>query len=242
MITGRISITYRYFIELPDGSTGILECKTTNYNCQDKWANDTVPINYEYQGRHYMAVMNLNVVYFACLYGNNENEFIIRKMDRDLETELILIEEEENFWLENVQKKVEPPYTEKPDLVLESIRRFCGPAEVDADEVKLGSTHAKSIEKYLELKEKKSSVDAESKRLESEMKTVYAGIVEEMGISCKATLKTGTENYIVTYNPVYRTGIDKKNLERLKLQHSDIYEDYVSVTESRRFSVKKGAA
>ena len=231
-----------FFIELPDGSTGILECKTTNYNCQDKWANDTVPINYEYQGRHYMAVMNLNVVYFACLYGNNENEFIIRKMDRDLETELILIEEEENFWLENVQKKVEPPYTEKPDLVLESIRRFCGPAEVDADEVKLGSTHAKSIEKYLELKEKKSSVDAESKRLESEMKTVYAGIVEEMGISCKATLKTGTENYIVTYNPVYRTGIDKKNLERLKLQHSDIYEDYVTVTESRRFSVKKGAA
>ena len=231
-----------FFIELPGGATGILECKTTNYNCQDKWANDTVPVNYEYQGRHYMAVMNLDVVYFACLYGNNENEFIIRKMERDLETEQGLIEEEENFWLENVQKKVEPPYTEKPDLVLESIRRFCGPADEDADEVALSSAHAGAIERYLELKEKKSAVDAESKKLEVEMKAAYTGIVEDMGISCKAALKTGNGNYIVTYNPVYRTGIDKKNLERLKLNHTDIYEDYVTVTESRRFSVKKGAA
>lgn len=67
-----------YFIVLPDGSTGIMECKTTNYNCQEKWANNSVPVNYEYQGRYYMAVMNLNVVYFAYLYGNNENEFIIQ--------------------------------------------------------------------------------------------------------------------------------------------------------------------
>lgn len=41
-----------YFIELSDGTVGILECKTTNYNCQDKWANDGVPLNYEFQGRH----------------------------------------------------------------------------------------------------------------------------------------------------------------------------------------------
>ncbi|WP_321012115.1 YqaJ viral recombinase family protein [Eisenbergiella sp.] len=48
------------FIDFGDGRTGILECKTTNYNCQNKWANDSVPVNYEYQGRHYMAVMNLD--------------------------------------------------------------------------------------------------------------------------------------------------------------------------------------
>lgn len=231
-----------YFIEFPDGSIGILECKTTNYNCQDKWANNSVPINYEYQGRHYMAVINLNVVYFACLYGNNENEFIIRRMERDLDMEADLIEEEEFFWQENVQKKEEPPYMEKPDLVLESIRRFTGPADKDADTIKLKSAHAKDIKKYLELREKKSSLDAESKRLEAEMKSAYSGIVEDIGVSCKATLRSGAEEYTITYNPMYRTGIDKASLEKLKINHPDIYDDYVTVSESRIFRVKKGAA
>lgn len=231
-----------FFIEFPDGTLGILECKTTNYNCQDKWANNSVPINYEYQGRHYLAVMNLNVVYFACLYGNNEDEFIIRKMERDLDMEADLIEEEEYFWWENVQNREEPPYTEKPDLVLESIRRFCGPAEADGEMMILKSGHAKEIQRYLELKEKKSAADAESKRLETEMKSAYCGIIEEMGVNCKAKVKTGAEEYVVTYNPAYRTAIDRKNLEKLKINHPVIYDDYVTITESRRFSIKKGAA
>ena len=63
-----------------------------------------------------------------------------------------------------------------------------------------------------------------------------------MGVNCKAHLQGTAESYIISYNPVYRTGIDKKNLERLKLHHPDIYDDYVTVSESRRFSVKRGAA
>ena len=61
-----------YFVELPDGSTAILEIKTTNYNATGKWWDGTheiVPLNYELQGRHYMAVLNVNKVYCCCLYG-----------------------------------------------------------------------------------------------------------------------------------------------------------------------------
>ena len=43
---------------------------------------------------------------------------------------------------------------------------------------------------------------------------------------------------MISYNPMYRVSIDKKALERLKIQRPDIYDDYVSVSESRRFSVK----
>lgn len=232
-----------FFIEFPDGTKGILECKTTNYNCQGKWADGSTPVNYEYQGRHYMAVMNIDRMYFACLYGNNENEFFIRYMERDLDIEEDLIAEEEYFWKENVEKGVEPPYTEKPDLVLESIRKHIGPADKDAGQVKLGHRHLGSIRKYLELKEQKARHDGESKKLEEKMKEAYAGIVEEMGVSCTAVLKDGGTEYVVSYNPAYRTGIDRKGLERLKAQHPALYDDYVSTTESRRFSVKtKGAA
>ena len=47
---------------------------------------------------------------------------------------------------------------------------------------------------------------------------------------------------IVTYNPAYRTTIDKKGLERLKINHPDVYDGYVNTTESRRFAVKKKGA
>ena len=231
-----------FFIDFGDGTYGILECKTTNYNCQDKWANNSTPVNYEYQGRHYMAVMNISKVYFACLYGNNEDEFFIRYMERDLELEEDLIAEEEYFWNDNVKMGVEPPYTEKADLVLESIRKHYGPADKDADKVNLNRKHKVGLERYLELKEQKSKLDHESKKLEEQMKESYAEIVEEMGVSCTGVLKDGGTEYIVTYNPAYRTGIDKKGLEKLKVQHPDVYDDYVNTTESRRFSVKKKGA
>ena len=231
-----------YFIEFADGTTGILECKTTNYNCQNKWSNDSVPVNYEYQGRHYMTVLNLDKVYFACLYGNNESELIIRCVERDLDIEEDLIAEEEYFWKEYVEKGVEPPCTEKPDLVLESIRRHCGPAEKDADQVNLDRKHVVELERYLQLKEEKARHESEVKKLDSLMKEAYAGIVEDMGVSCTGVLKDGQVEYLVSYNPAYRTGIDKKGLERLKIQFPDVYDDYVNTTESRRFSVKKKGA
>lgn len=76
-----------YFVELPGGRTAILEIKTTNYNAKDHWwsedGQEIIPLNYEAQGRHYMAVMNIDEVFYCCLYGNNEDEVIIRHIDRD---------------------------------------------------------------------------------------------------------------------------------------------------------------
>lgn len=57
-----------YFIRFPDGSIGILECKTCNYNAKDKWADDGIPENYVLQVRHYLAVMNMNK---ACLLSTD---------------------------------------------------------------------------------------------------------------------------------------------------------------------------
>ena len=57
-----------YFVELPDGTTAILEIKTTNYNARDNWwmnGKETVPVYYESQGRHYMAVTDIDDVSFA---------------------------------------------------------------------------------------------------------------------------------------------------------------------------------
>ena len=236
-----------YMVELPDGTTAILEIKTTNHNAKDNWwynGEEIVPIIYESQGRHYMAVMNIDRVYFCCLYGNSEDEAIIRRIDRDMAYEEELIALERDFWENHVLTKTPPPYVEADgDLILESLRRKLGPADKDAEQVKLGRKHLGSIRKYMELKEQKARYDSEAKKLEEKMKEAYAEIVEKMGTSCTGVLRNGSEEYVVSYNPAYRTGIDKKGLERLKVQHPDVYDDYVNTTESRRFSVKvKGAA
>lgn len=44
-------------------------------------------------------------LYFACLYGNSENDFLRRYMERDYELEQQLILEELDFWQNYVQKK-----------------------------------------------------------------------------------------------------------------------------------------
>ena len=228
-----------FFIEFADGSYGILECKTTNYNCQEKWANNTIPVNYEYQVRHYMSVMNIDKAYIACLYGNNEEEFFIRPIERDLEIEEDLLAEERYFWEEKVLKREEPEYVEKADLVIASIKKHFGPADPEASSVVLSSKNLSGIKTYLNLKEEKVKLEGEVKRLEERMKQAYLGVLEELGASCTGTIMDGTTKYVVTYNPIYRTTIDKKGLEKLKVQHPDVYDDYVQTTESRRFAVRE---
>lgn len=98
-------------VTLPDGSTAILEIKTTNYNARDKWeynGKPIVPQYYEVQGRHYMAVLDVARVYYCCLYGNNEDEVIIRSIDRDRDYESELIFLEESFWVNHIEKRYSP--------------------------------------------------------------------------------------------------------------------------------------
>ena len=143
-----------YFLELSNGQTAILEIKTTNYNNKDKWRDgkkEIIPINYELQGRHYMAVMNINRVYFCCLYGNNEDEVIIRHIERDLEYESEMIALEEDFWVNHVQAKKPPPYTETGELILESVKRHVGNADPKAPEILLVGNHETNIARFLEL-------------------------------------------------------------------------------------------
>jgi len=229
-----------YFINFPDGTTGILECKTTNHHNSDKWADDAIPINYEYQVRHYMSVMNINVAYIACLYGNNENEFVYRRIDRDLDIEADMIESEKFFWEYHVQGDVPPPYTESGDLVLASLRRYMGSADASIAEITLPQSFAKDLDLYTERHEQKLQLTRQADVIDKELKHLQAKVAAEMGTGCKAVCRTPSKSFRITYNPFSRTGINKDNLEKLRLNHPAIFEQYVTTTESRRFSVKKG--
>ncbi|MHB8061762.1 MAG: YqaJ viral recombinase family nuclease [Ruminiclostridium sp.] len=210
-----------YFVELPDGTTAILEIKTTNYNAKDKWwdgKKEIVPQNYVLQGRHYMAVMNIDRVYYCCLYGNNENEVIIRQIDRDLIFESELIALEEYFWENHVLAEVPPPYTENGDLVLSSVHRHFGFADPEAPDITLDEGYAASIAQYLELQQSKSELDSQVRMIEAQMKQIKGLIASEMGRSCTASCEIAGIRYFVTFNSVPKPVIEKDNLTRLKAQ------------------------
>lgn len=231
-----------YLVELPDGTIAILEIKTTNYNAKDHWwynGKEIVPVYYESQGRHYMAVMNIDRVYFCCLYGNNEDESIIRHIDRDMDYEAELIEMERCFWHDNVLSKVPPPYTEDGELILESLRRQLGPSEKDAPPAVLAMPQYALITRYLELQEQKSTLSKQEDQIENEMKRLKAHLVAAMGKSCSAVYTDTNGGYAITYNPVRKATISKDGLERMKEVHPDIYNEYVTISESRRFNIKQ---
>ena len=229
-----------YMVDLPDGTTAIVEIKTTNYNAKDKWwynGEEIVPVYYETQGRHYMAVMNLDRVYYCCLYGNKEDAAIIRRIDRDMDYEMELIALEQDFWENNVLAKSPPPYWEDDgDLILESLRRTLGPADKDAPPVSLNRAQSARVTRFLELQEEKGRRDADTKAVEAEMKRLKALIVADMGTSCSAVSEDGCT---ITWNPVRKSGVSKEGLERLKAVHPEIYTEYVTISESRRFNIKR---
>ncbi|MBQ3422053.1 MAG: YqaJ viral recombinase family protein, partial [Romboutsia sp.] len=62
------------------GEKAFLECKVTNSFNKKEWSA-TVPIHYQIQMNHYMAVTGATHCYVAVLIGNEE--LVIHKLDRD---------------------------------------------------------------------------------------------------------------------------------------------------------------
>lgn len=233
-----------YFVKMPDGTTAILEIKTTDEFGTDAWwfkGKESVPVYYEVQGRHYMAVTDIDRVFFCCLYGRSEDAVIIRELQRDFAYEEEMIYLEQEFWNNHVKKKAPPLYTEDGKLVMESVLNHIGPADKNAPPVTFGKGMSTALIRYLQLQEEKKHSDIHSKKLESEMQRLKGILIAEMGSSCTAVCEKDGCNYTVTYNPVRKPGIDKNGLLRLKLQYPEIYEEFVTFSEWRTFHVKSKA-
>lgn len=228
-----------YFFETPNGTVGVLECKTGNIHTKEKWDNDAVPYHYEVQCRHYMAVKNYNLSYCACLFGNSENDFVYRCIERDLDFEENLILQEEAFWTENVERKIEPMLYGDGDLVLASLRRY-QTQRTGLDEILIESGYGDALEEIYRMKLEKAAIDSDSRKLEQKIKTAYGKFVEMLGNATRGlcVAADGSE-YHISYKPVLRTAIHKDNLQRMKLNDKELYEKYATTTESRTFQVKK---
>ena len=185
-----------------------------------------------------MAVMDIDRVFFCCLYGNTEDETIIREIHRDMAYEEEMVFLEQGFWDSYVKKQVLPPYLEDGDVILASARQYCGRADKDADAIVLRGTMPSTLMRYMQLQDQKKQSDKYSKKLEADIQRLKAILAAEMGTNCRAVCDMGGSRYTLTYNPVRKMMVDKDNRMQMKLQYLEIYEQFVTVSEFRTFHVK----
>ena len=100
--------------------------------------------------------------------------------------------------------------------------------------MELTKAQSERVRQYLALRDEKGVLGSDTKKLESELERLKALILADMGGSRAAVYADGCGSYTVTVDPSRRVGILKDNLLRLKECHPDIYEQYVTVSESQK--------
>lgn len=98
-----------------------------------------------------MCVVNINRAYFCCLYGNNEDEVIIRQIERDMSYEEELVAMEDIFWHDHVLAENPPDYTEDGDLIMKSLEHTLGPVNKDAPAVIITPAQFTKVVRYQQL-------------------------------------------------------------------------------------------
>ncbi len=200
------------------GENAGLECKTASPFMADKWKDGQIPIHYQLQCHHYMAVCNADCWYIAVLiYGR---EFKFYKIERDEEIIRNLIQIECDFWEDHVQKRIlpDPDGSKTADSVIAEYYSQSVPQSVPL------TGFDEKLRRRQEILALIDRMDTEKKQIEQELK-LYLGEAEI----------AENEHYRVSWKSVSSNRLDEK---RLKEEQPEIYKKYRKETVSRRFMIK----
>lgn len=202
------------------GEKSILECKTANQYLAKEWENDNIPASYILQCQHYMAVMDYERCYIACLIGGQR--FVHYTIDRDEELITVLIEKEKNFWLNYVEKK-EPPAIDGSKASSELLSKLY-PAS-NSNSIELSKDMEKLINEKFQLKSNIEQIEDRVNEIDNILKQSLED--NECGL---------TEKFKVTWRNYNRASIDSK---KIKADCPEIYKKYIKTSNYRKFDIKE---
>lgn len=196
-----------------------LECKTTNSYAKKDW-EDGVPIQYEIQCHHYMAVTGYNAWWIACLIGNEA--FVYKKIERDQEVIDYLIQIEKDFWHNYVLKKEMPA----PDGSKNSgdLLKMIYPEATPNTSIDLQNDFTKDLER-------RDDIQTLIKKLETEKAQIEQTIQAEMKDFEMATVG----ERLITWKTINSNRFDTKTFKK---DYPDLYSQYAKQNAYRRFVVK----
>lgn len=209
------------FDRLVVGEDAGLECKTVSPYSADKWAG-TVPLHYQLQVQHYLAVSGYRKWYIAAvIFGQ---DFVIREIHRDEQMIADLIQIEEQFWNEYIVKGIMPePDGSKSASELIAKKYF-------------RSDYEKTIQLYgqEEQLQRREEISMLLEKLEKEKNAIDQKIKLQMEDAAYAT----AGNYRISWVTAQSQRIDTK---RLKAEAPDVYDKFSKDSTCRRFMVKPAA-
>lgn len=206
------------FDRLVVGEKAGLECKTVSAYSADKWKNGKIPLHYQLQVQHYLAVSGYECWYIAALILGRD--FIVHKIERDEDMIQDLITIEERFWKQNVLSD-NPPDPDGSINYTEMLnKRFTGIADK--------SMYLYGVQEELERREE---IDNLLTHLTQEKNEIDQKI--KLRMQDAAYGEAGA--YRVSWVPYSQTRIDSI---RLKKENPEIYQKYTKTVNGRKFTVK----
>ena len=210
------------FDRLLVGQNAGLECKTVSPYSSELWKEGNIPIHYQMQVQHYLAVSGYECWYIAAIILGKE--FLIRKIERDDELIQSLITIEQNFWKDHVLAGCMPD----PDGT-KQYSELLAKMYYKGDEQKIVD-----LSNFDSMLKRRAEVDALICKMEQEKEAIDQKIKLEMQDAAVGVAK----DYKVYWSNVETGRLDTK---KLKEEKPEIYQNYVKVGSSRRFSVKRAA-
>ena len=164
------------------GEKAFLECKVTNSYSKKVWQMG-VPIHYQIQVNHYMAVTGATHCYVAALIGNEE--LIIHRIDRDEEIIDEIMKLEAMFWDKCILGGEIPP----PDGSLDYSIVLQGLYKDSKDEELILFEQEKLLDRYDEITAIYKEIEVERKTIEqyrqAQMKEYEGGFIGDRRITWK---------------------------------------------------------
>jgi predicted phage-related endonuclease len=197
-----------------------LECKVTGSYGKKEWEKD-IPVQYEIQCHHYMAVTGYSAWWIAVLIGNEK--FIYKKINRDEEVINYLISLEKSFWENHVLSRQMPA----PD------------GSYDADkliksmypESKKGKILSINKDEFKNKLKRRDEIIELIKKLEREKNQID----QEIQFAMKEAERAYISNRVVSWSTVHRTRFNYKDFKK---DYPDLYKQYAQKMSYRRFQVR----
>lgn len=200
------------------GEDAGLECKTASPYMADKWKDGEIPIHYQIQCHHYMAVCDTRAWYIAVLiYGK---EFKFHKIERDEDIIADLIQIEKDFWEDNVLSRTlpAPDGPKAADKVIASYFK-----ETEPVSILLPPSFDGILKHRQDLVSAIDEMEKEKKQIEQELK-LYMGKAET----------AENDQFKISWKPVDSSRVDG---DKLKEEQPEIYARYQKTIHSRRFTI-----
>lgn len=201
------------------GENAGLECKTASAYSSGKWKDGEIPPHYLIQCYHYMAVTGKKEWYIAVVILGQDFKYAKITWDEAIIQNLTAIEYD--FWNNHIGpgNMPDPDGSKACDEVLEQYfkvsRKGLTVPLIGFDE---------KLKRRAELKELIDKLEREQNQIDQEIKLYMKE--NEIAVS---------DHYRVTWANVESSRVDTK---RLKTERPDIYQDYLNIGASRRFTVK----